>query len=678
MSRTSILKRLTLAVTLALPLTLASQLTPGNATAAQPTAPASVPLDDALRQRCLKQLRDGLASGEFWPAMHAAEALSYAGLGEEVREALWPKLPEDKDDQHRCGLAREIVRAGDRRALPVLFDVLAKADPYGHTHAGESLYKIAEVGDGRALRALFRETPDLRRKLMAAAALARCGNQEAHAFIRAHVTHDAPEARKIAAWLVARLDFDLTSQLESAAEARAAIRQELVAKLRERHASETDVVTRAYQAHALAALGDATGLEQLGENLSHADNEIRTYASEMAGHVRAVALRPRLIDKLEDPWLDVRIRAAQSLILLGQPAASDPGEFARDVYVATPANPRYSEGAVTLLDNGRLLYATTEFFDSESDFASARIIARESGDGGATWGESRVIQENVGKRNVMSVSFVRPAVATRDRHPLSLYYLQKDGFRDLHVFCRDSLDDGRTFGTPRRVTAADGYHVMNNDRVVRLSNGRLVCPISYTSDVEKVNHFEVLCYLSDDGGQTWHRSKNSIDQPKRGAMEPEVLELNDGRLLVILRTQLGHIAAATSADRGETWSEAKSWGVRAPEAPASLRRVPSTGQLLLVWNNSYDPRASHSGKRTPLSAALSSDDGQTWQAPVDLETSADHTFAYTSLLFVQDRVLMTYYVRDEKSGRISSRFRSVPLARWTTAGTNRANGATSR
>ncbi|HND55855.1 MAG TPA: HEAT repeat domain-containing protein, partial [Pirellulaceae bacterium] len=417
----------------------------------------------------MRQLREGLASGEFWPAMHAAEALTYAGLGTEVREALWPKLPNDADDQHRCGLAREIVRAGDRRALPVLFGVLAKADPYGHTHAAESLYKIAEIGDGRALRKLYQDTPDIRRKLMAAAALARCGNADAHDFIRVHVAHETPEARKIAAWLVTRLDVDLTAAARSPQSAVARSRDALVAKLRERMAAETDVVTRAYQAHALAALGDADGLRQLELNLSHADNEIRTYAAEMVGHVRAASLQAKLIEKLADPWLDVRSRAAQSLLLMAQPAASDVGDFQRDVFVATRANPRYSEGAVAVLDDGRLLYATTEFLDSESDFASARIIARESADGGATWGESRVLQENVGKRNVMSVSLLRPAAATRERHPLTLYYLQKDGFRDLHVFCRDSLDEGRTFGEPRRVTATDGYHVMNNDRVVRLT-----------------------------------------------------------------------------------------------------------------------------------------------------------------------------------------------------------------
>ncbi len=79
--------------------------------------PASrLDLDEATQTRCLAVLREGLRSDEFWPAMHAAEGLSRSGFGDEVQRALEPKLSEENDDQHRCGLARELVRAGDLRA----------------------------------------------------------------------------------------------------------------------------------------------------------------------------------------------------------------------------------------------------------------------------------------------------------------------------------------------------------------------------------------------------------------------------------------------------------------------------------------------------------------------------------------------------------------------------------
>ena len=146
-------------------------------------------------------------------------------------------------------------------------------------------------------------------------------------------------------------------------------------------------------------------------------------------------------------------------------------------------------------------------------------------------------------------------------------------------------------------------------------------------------------------------------------MEPEVLELVDGRLLMILRTQFGYIAASYSEDGGETWSKPTDWGVRAPESPTTLRRIPATGDLVLIWNDNYVPGAGHGGKRTPLTAAVSMNEGRTWKHKRNLEDRTDQTYAYTSLEFVKDRAVMTYYVRDEKTGRISSRFRSLPV-RW--------------
>ena len=71
----------------------------------------------------------------------------------------------------------------------------------------------------------------------------------------------------------------------------------------------------------------------------------------------------------------------------------------------------------------------------------------------------------------------------------------------------------------------------------------------------------------------------------------------------------------------------------------------------------------HGGKRTPLTAAISRDDGKTWSHVRNIETDKNHTYAYTSLIFDRDRALLSYYVADEKTGNISNRFRSIPV-RW--------------
>ena len=360
--------------------------------------------------------------------------------------------------------------------------------------------------------------------------------------------------------------------------------------------------------------------------------------------------------------LDVRIRSAQALLLLAKPAPASPAEdISRDVFPATAQNPRYSEGSVLVRRDGSLIYATTEFQGSGSDFAKARIIAVESTDEGRTWSDRRVVQENVGKQNVMSVTLRRLKTTSPFDGPIGLFYLVKNSPTDLDVDLRVSNDEGQTFGEPLLVTTDPGYHVLNNDRVTVLSTGRILVPIASTKDAVKAPKYASSCYFSDDQGKTWKRSQGVINYPSQGAMEPEVLEQAGGRLLMQIRTKVDHIAVSESTDGGESWSEAKSWEVAGPESPATLRRIPSTGDLLLIWNNTLRDGKVNS-KRTPLTAAVSTDEGRTWSFRRNLENDSTKAYAYTSVVFDRGRALLTYYVSDTNTGRISSRFRSVPIA----------------
>jgi outer membrane protein assembly factor BamB len=260
-----------------------------------------VPLDAALRDRCVKVLRDGLKSDEFWPAMHAAEALTLAGHGREVLESLAKRT--ETDDQKRCGLAREAVRAGDRTKLAILFAILDKPGSNGHTHAAESLFKMADIGDGTKLRAALAQNENVKLKLMAAAALARCGHPTALESVRAKLADHDRENRKIAAWILGQLGEKADAKgIASAFE------------------SESDPLAKAYAVNALALLGDADARKQLIANLSSTEAAVKTYAAEFAGYCRLDESRVALVRLLDDPTLDVRVRAAQSLIVLSLPA----------------------------------------------------------------------------------------------------------------------------------------------------------------------------------------------------------------------------------------------------------------------------------------------------------------------------------------------------------------------
>ena len=320
--------------------------------------------------------------------------------------------------------------------------------------------------------------------------------------------------------------------------------------------------------------------------------------------------------------------------------------------------PRHSEGSIVELKDGRLLLAWTRFTGGAQDHATANIAAMTSKDGGRTWGKPYVIQENTGKQNVMSVSLLRLKSGK-----IGMYYLEKNSNSDLHIYQRYSSDEAKTWTAPLRITPDEGYNIMNNDRVVQVSTGRIICPISYTPDIG-AKDWELVCFClySDDQGKTWHRSIPDLHAPQRGAMEPGVVELANGELLMIIRTQMGTIYQSISKNKGMTWSEARPSKILAPEAPATIKRIPGTKDLLLVWNNKFEEGKGHGGLRTPLTAAISKDNGKTWVNVKNIETEPDHSYAYTSILFVKDQALLTYYDTPGQWEALSLRFRSIPLA----------------
>ena len=351
-------------------------------------------------------------------------------------------------------------------------------------------------------------------------------------------------------------------------------------------------------------------------------------------------------------------------LLAGVLAAAGPSgqpEFELTVCPFSIEFPRNSEGDIEALRDGRLLLAWTEFEGGFADDARAHIAARISADGGRSWGEKFVLQPNIGRRNVMSVSLLRLR-----NGELLLFYLKKDGPGDLSVWMRRAGREPDQWSEPVRVTNLPGYHVMNNDRVVELSGGRLLAPVALTLDISKQYRAqEVLCYISDDGGRTWRPGPGRVGFENSAAMEPGVVELRDGRVMMIVRTTLGHIYVSYSRDKGETWSKPEPTALVAPAAPASIEGIPSTGDLLIIWLN--NPKGARAGwkERNPLTAAISRDEGATWINLRNIENEPGASFGYCSVTFVGERVLLTYYVwRNGKRRGFDGtdlRLRSLPV-----------------
>jgi predicted neuraminidase len=321
----------------------------------------------------------------------------------------------------------------------------------------------------------------------------------------------------------------------------------------------------------------------------------------------------------------------------GAPGAAGGVEFT-DLLPPGPGNPRNTEGSFVQLRNGSLLFAYTKFTGGGADHDSAHIATRTSRDEGRTWGsEDQVLVSNNAAQNVMSVSFLRPPGG-----PILLFYLRKNSDADCQVQMRISRDEARTWSPDLTCTTDPGYFVLNNDRAVRLRRGRILLPVSQRSEGGDRIPGRATVYLSDDGGRTWGRGKQTLDLPEShpaGLQEPGVIELKDRRAMMFCRTTLGSQYICFSEDGGDTWSDPSPSSLASPLSPASIKRIPKTGHLLAVWNDHSGP---HGDGRTPLTVAISQDEGKTWVKRKNLRDDPAGWYCYTAIAFVRDHVLLAY------------------------------------
>lgn len=332
-------------------------------------------------------------------------------------------------------------------------------------------------------------------------------------------------------------------------------------------------------------------------------------------------------------------------------AKSGGGIFTMIVCPAGDQRPRNSEGDVIKLRDGRLLLAYGEFVGVDgSDFGAARISAKISRDGGHSWSAPFVLMPNQGKMNVTAPSLLRLKSGK-----VALAYMLRNSQSDSQIWFRTSSDETKNWSEPVRINAQQGYWGTNNARLIQLRSGRIIAPLWFVNDWNQSHHTKGVVAYSDDEGRSWKQGGVvDIPQGPRGADEPGVVQLRDGQLLMIIRSDLGHIFRSRSTDGGMHWSAAEATNLDSPTAPATIVRIPRTGDLLLIWNN-HKPGAAHMEDRFPLSSAVSSDEGSTWTHFRSIDDTPGFTYAYTSVTFSKpDTAVLTYYARQNPVGSDAS------------------------
>jgi len=163
--------------------------------------------------------------------------------------------------------------------------------------------------------------------------------------------------------------------------------------------------------------------------------------------------------------------------------------------------------------------------------------------------------------------------------------------------------------------------------VAQLDSGRILLPFSYLTSRTWANRgtgldewtfmgqFDCVNVYSDDGGESWALSA-SLRTPvpdivsAYGAVEPVVIQLRDGRVWMLIRTQQGRLYESFSPD-GAQWSAPQPTELLSSDSPVGIVRL-GDGRLVLLWNNCLRFPYAYGGRHV-LHAAISDDEGKTWR-----------------------------------------------------------------
>ena len=178
-----------------------------------------------------------------------------------------------------------------------------------------------------------------------------------------------------------------------------------------------------------------------------------------------------------------------------------------------------------------------------------------------------------------------------------------------------------------------------------LIDGRLLCGSS-TEDNGWRFHMEILDlktrqwkYIPVES--TVATKTDDTKQHPIDCIQPSILKLKDGRLMVMMRTHNARLAKSYSSDGGQTWTPVELSDVENNQSGTDAVTM-QDGRHVLIYNNFETLPMTKKGPRTPCSIALS-DDGTHWHHALTLEDSPIDQYSYPAIIQGKDGSLHCLY-----------------------------------
>ncbi len=287
------------------------------------------------------------------------------------------------------------------------------------------------------------------------------------------------------------------------------------------------------------------------------------------------------------------------------------------IFIRSPRRPSCHCASIADLGEGDLFaawYAGTREGADDVAIMCARCV-------GGQWREPRVLVDPPGMPGGNTVVY---------RHGDELWHffdvIEGRGWVSAVLYFARSTDRGRSWSEPKVFDPEPGMMVRH--RPMQLSTGRILLP-AYDETC-----WHGFAYITDDGGDTWWPSERMISDT--GCIQPAIIERDDGSLFALLRSDgyVPHAWESLSADGGRSWTRCEPSELLNPNSGADMIRL-RTGETICCFNDT------RSG-RTPLTLAVSYDEGRTWAARRNVEDGPGE-YSYPTLMGGADGTVHLVY-----------------------------------
>ena len=229
-----------------------------------------------------------------------------------------------------------------------------------------------------------------------------------------------------------------------------------------------------------------------------------------------------------------------------------------------------------------------------------------------------------------------------------LWYVVRPGatWSTSRIAMKVSKDGAHTWSDASILSFEEG--AMVRGKPIVLSSGDYLLPVwKETGFDQEVVGADTVSYFLRLDPRTRKWTESTRIHARQGALQPAVAQLDAMHLIAYCRrgggygpATEGYIVRSESRDGGKTWSPGLDTQFPNPNAAVDLLKL-RNGHLLLVFNDSMH-------ERTPLTVALSSDDGQTYPVRRNIAGGANE-FAYPYAIQTRDGKIHVIFTSEKRT-----------------------------